>query len=181
MEKLTLGKNTILSYQGQLNFEIIGHLLNALKEETDARDIPLAHYKKILSVMIEILENVFKYNEHFEKASYLFPDHAPMFYIEHTHDGYILVSGNPILNKDIEKLQKHIDHINALDKEGLRQLFRSTLTNGEFSSKGGAGLGFIEMAKVSGEKIAYSFTPIDETYSYYTCKILISNKALNVD
>lgn len=181
MNKLTLGKNTILSYQGPLNFEIIGHLLNALKEETDAREIPLGHYKKILSVMIEILENVFKYNEHFENASYLFPTHAPIFYIEHIDDGYLLVSGNPILNKDIEKLRKHIDHINALDKEGLRQLFRTTLTNGEFSSKGGAGLGFIEMAKVSGEKIAYSFSPIDETFSFYTCKVLISNKALNSD
>jgi len=181
MEKLTLGKNTLLSYQGQLNFEIIGHLLNSLKDETDARNIPLSHYKKILSVMIEILENVFKYNEFFEHASYLFPNHAPMFSIEQSDEGYLLVSGNPILNKDIEKLQKHIDHINALDKEGLRQLFRTTLTNGEFSSKGGAGLGFIEMAKVSGEKIVYSFTPIDETYSYYTCKIIISNKALSAE
>ncbi|MCX7986759.1 MAG: SiaB family protein kinase [Bacteroidales bacterium] len=181
MNKQTLDKDSILKYQGQLNFEIIGHLLNSLKDETDARDIPLSHYKKILSVMIEILENVFKYNEYFEKSTYLFPTYSPFFSIEQFNGGYLLTSGNPILNKDIDKLQKHIDHINALDKEGLRQLFRTTLTNGEFSSKGGAGLGFIEMAKISGEKIEYLFTPIDETYSFYTCKVFISSKALNSD
>jgi hypothetical protein len=90
-----------------------------------------------------------------------------------------LTTCNPIQNEDIDKLKEHINNINNLDKEGLRQLFRSTLTNGKFSSKGGAGLGFIEMAKVSGEKINFSFETIDDKYSYYVCWILISSNALN--
>lgn len=178
MELITLGKNTILSYQGVMTFEVIGHLLNSLKDETDARNIPLNHYKKILSVMIEMLENVFKYKENFEHANELFPEYEPLFTIEIFEGGYKLISGNPILNSDIEKLKKHINHINSLDKEGLRQLFRSTLTNGQFSPKGGAGLGFIEMAKISEEPIDYEFIPINNTFSYYICKIFISPKAL---
>jgi hypothetical protein len=177
----TQDSNTIITYEGLLNFEIIGHLLNSLKYETDAREIPLNHYKKLLSVMIEILENIFKYNDNFQKSTYLFPAYHPKFFIERRNEGYVLESGNPILNKDIENLKNHIDHINSLDREGLRQLFRNTLTNGKFSPKGGAGLGFIEMAKVSGEKINYSFTQIDEKYSYYTCQVFISNNALNMD
>ncbi len=172
-------REVILSYQGLFNFEIIGHLLNSLKDETESRGISIVHYKKILSVMIEALENVFKYSEYFDKEVSLFPTYYPKFQLEKIDCNYILLTSNPILNNDVERLIKHINTINHLDKEGLRQLFRNTLTNGQFSAKGGAGLGFIEMAKVTGEKIDYSFDPINERYSYYSCKILISNNSLN--
>jgi hypothetical protein len=167
-------RETILFYQGSFNFEIIGHLLNSLKEETESRKITLHFYKKMLSVMIEALENVFKYSEFFENENELFPDFYPKFQLERVNNDYIVTTSNPILNKDIARLSKHIKTINELDHEGLRQMFRNTLTNGKFSSKGGAGLGFIEMAKVSGEDIAFSFTPINEQFSYYTCKVIIS-------
>jgi len=172
-------REVILSYQGLFNFEIIGHLLNSLKDETESRGISISHYKKILSVMIEALENVFKYNEYFEKESNLFPEYYPKFQLEKHEKNYILQTSNPILNKDVENLSEHISTINNLDKEGLRQLFRNTLTNGQFSSKGGAGLGFIEMAKVSGEKIEFNFDPIDNKFSYYSCRINITNNSLN--
>jgi hypothetical protein len=174
-------REVILNYQGLFNFEIIGHLLNSLKDETEARNISISHYKKILSVMIEALENVFKYNEFFENESRLFPSFYPKFELDKLDNSYFLTTCNPILNKDIEKLSNHISKINNLDKEGLRQLFRNTLTNGQFSSKGGAGLGFIEMAKVSGEKIDFSFEPIDTKYSYYSCMISITNNDLNAE
>ena len=170
---------TILSYQGLMSFEIIGHLLNSLKDETEARGITISHYKKILSVMIEALENVFKYNDNYESETTLFPNNYPKFSLEQTNGSFVLTTGNPILNKDIEKLSSHIETINNLDREGLRQMFRATLTNGKFSSKGGAGLGFIEMAKISGEKIDFNFSPINESFSYYQCKLQISNNALN--
>jgi hypothetical protein len=53
------------------------------------------------------------------------------------------------------------------DKDGLRKLFRATLMDGQFTKKGGAGLGFIEMSKVAGGKIQYKIEPINETYSFY--------------
>jgi hypothetical protein len=174
-------QEVILNYQGNFNFDIIGHLLNNLKDESEARNISIAHYKKILSVMIEALENVFKYGENFEKEQGLFPQYYPFFSLEFKNGGYIVTTANPILKSDIEKLTSHIDKINSLDKEGLRQLFRATLTNGQFSAKGGAGLGFIEMAKTSCGKIEYTFTPINEQFSYYTCVVNISQNALNAE
>jgi hypothetical protein len=172
-------REVILSYQGLFNFEIIGHLLNSLKDETESRCISISHYKKILSVMIEALENIFKYSEFFEKETSLFPLFYPKFQLDKIDENYLLLTSNPILKTDVERLTNHINKINHLDKEGLRLLFRNTLTNGQFSAKGGAGLGFIEMAKVTGEKIDFSFDPINDRFSYYSCKILITNNSLN--
>lgn len=175
-----VNQEIILKYQGLMSFEIIGALLNRLKDETESRGIGITQYKKLLALMIEALENVFKYNENFEHESGLFPNFFPRFTIERINNDFIISSANPILNTDIDRLLKHVDHINSLDKDGLKKLFRETLMNGRFSPKGGAGLGFIEMAKISGNKIDYSFTPINEKFSYYHYTLQVTNAEMTV-
>ena len=85
-----------------------------------------------------------------------------------------LVTSNPVRNEDIEVLKKKIDIVNNKDREALKDLYVKTITNGKFSEKGGAGLGFIEMAKTSGNNLEYSFKPINEQYSLYTFVVTFS-------
>ena len=72
MQNVT-NKESILSHKGHLDFEVIGNLITRLKEEVDQLDIKINIYKKVLTIMIESLENIFKYNDHFENEKYLFP------------------------------------------------------------------------------------------------------------
>jgi hypothetical protein len=67
-----------------------------------------------------------------------------------------------------------ISRVNELDEKGLKKLYRDTITNGQFSKRGGAGLGFIEIAKISTDRLYYSFSPIDKQHSYYQLKIMIN-------
>jgi hypothetical protein len=61
--------------------------------------------------------------------------------------------------------------VNDKDRDELKKLYVQTITNGKFSAKGGAGLGFIEMAKTSGNNLEFSFESIDETFSLYTFSV----------
>ena len=70
-----------------------------------------------------------------------------------------------IYNEKIGDLFKNIDHLNTLDKVGLKSVYLETLTNGQISKKGGAGLGVIIMAMKSKNKIVYSSSPIDDKLS----------------
>ena len=54
-------------------------------------------------------------------------------------------------------LRTRIDNVNNQDREELKDLYKTTITNGEFTAQGGAGLGFIEMAKTAGNKLEYTF------------------------
>jgi hypothetical protein len=47
------------------------------------------------------------------------------------------------------------------------------LNNGELSEKGGGGLGLIDIAKKSRNKLQYSFREIDEDYSFFTLTVKI--------
>ncbi|NJM17197.1 MAG: hypothetical protein HC896_19070 [Bacteroidales bacterium] len=94
--------------------------------------------------------------------------------MEKTIDEFVITSGNPIRAKDVPVLQGRIDHINNLDQGGLNTLYKNTITNGKFSSKGGAGLGFMEMAKLIDNKIDFFFTPIDANYSFFNLVLHIN-------
>ena len=48
--------------------------------------------------------------------------------------------------------------------------------NGKLSEKGGGGLGLIDIAKKSRNKLGYSFKEIDKDYSFFTLIVKILKK-----
>ena len=54
-----------------------------------------------------------------------------------------------------------------MDKESLKNLYKEALNKGSLSEKGGAGLGLIEMARKSGNKLGFEFEEINDEYSYF--------------
>ena len=165
---------SVLHYKGKFTFERIGILLNELKNKKDAYRIEPIDYKKLLTLMIEILENVLKYSDHFEVFVLDHQDYQPEFELQMDGEGFILISRNPVKDKDVENIAKRIDKINTSNDEELKKIYRDTITNGVFTEKGGAGLGFIEMAKITSNSITYSFERIDKGFSYFEIRLHIN-------
>jgi len=166
--------NSILNHTGLLTFGSIDKLLARFKYVSQEYDIRFTVYKKVLTVMIESLENVCKYTdayEHFVKEHQKF---LPTFDIILNAEAIRLVTTNPVRNEDIETLKRRIDLVNNKSREELKGLYIETITNGKFSVKGGAGLGFIEMAKTSGNNLEYSFETIDDVFSLYTFVVVFA-------
>ncbi|MBE0653811.1 MAG: hypothetical protein IH594_08430 [Bacteroidales bacterium] len=169
-----LKQEIILEYTGHLTFSTTGRLLTMLKRKMSNLGIPLTVYKKILSVMIEVLENVYKYSEHYSNNPFILQNCIPSFKLLRNPSGYCLQCSNPLLNIHIPELRDKLEIVNSKTYEELRQLYHQTITNGKFSNKGGAGLGIIEMAKISGNPLNFSFKEINEEYSLYTLEILFN-------
>lgn len=66
-------------------------------------------------------------------------------------------TGNFVREDREEELQEQIDRINSLSEDGLKELYRTAMCTNEFSQKGGAGLGMIDMARKSGNKLGCRF------------------------
>jgi hypothetical protein len=73
----------------------------------------------------------------------------------------------------MQSLQDKLDKINELDKEGLKNLYKEIIKNNKLSDKGGAGLGFVDMARKSGRKLEYEFEPINDSSSFFSLKTTI--------
>jgi hypothetical protein len=158
---------SILHYKGKFTFERIGLLLNDLKNKKETYNIDPVQYKKLLTLMIEILENVLKYSDRFEVFVLDHPDYQPEFELNLSEDGFILTSRNPVRDKDKKEISRRINKINISDEDELKKIYRDTITNGIFTEKGGAGLGFIEMAKITTNTLVFSFEPIEKGFSYF--------------
>lgn len=166
---------SVLQFKGKLTFEGIGILLNELKIRKEVYGIRPKLYKKLLTLMIEILENVLKYSEHFEDFILDHPEYFPEFEMNCNEEVYVLVARNPVLEKDQRVIAEKIDRLNRASDEEVKQVYRETITNGIFSEKGGAGLGFIEMAKLSSHDLVYSFHPAVDEYYVYELTIKINH------
>lgn len=156
-----------LYYKGPILYDTIGYLIGELKEKMFESQVKQSIYKKVLMVMIEALENVFKYHEYFDKERSVKNNFNPELSILRSKTYFTITCSNPIRKIDVAQLQKRLDFINSLDKQGIKEEYKKTITDGQFSEKGGAGLGLIEMAKITDSKLYYLFTSIDDLFEYY--------------
>lgn len=116
--------------------------------------------KKIVSVAIEMLQNIQQHGEACEVV----------FEIK----GNSIVAGNAIKNENIPALEKRLEQLASLNKQELKHLYLEVLANSGFSEKGGAGLGLIMIARKT-EGMTWSFTPIDEQMSFFSLKVVVSS------
>jgi hypothetical protein len=169
----TLENDVILHFKGQLKFDDISDLIHILKERMKVRQVTFGTYKKVLMLMIESLENILRYNKQKNVDLKILEENPVEFRIYLDQENYAIESSNVILNPDILELNERLEDLNKLDQSSIKELYKTRITDGKFSDSGGAGLGIIEMAKISDNKLLYSFAPIDDKLSYFTLRMNI--------
>ena len=120
--------------------------------------------------VLESLQNVSRHKDSFEVANMSIVVYSKM------EGGYSVSTGNVISTSNIPDLKNRLDEINSLNVDEIRSVYRQMLSNSKFSTKGGAGLGLIEMAKKTGNKLDYDFLKIDDEKSYF-----ILNKTVDAE
>jgi len=135
--------------------------------------------KSIFSVFVEQVTNMMMYSA--EKEKFEQPGSKPvdvsigMLVLGHKENTFFVQTRNVIKNENINIIKGRIDHLNTLDKKGLRQYHRERMRdeNDNPESKG-AGLGLIEIARRATAPIEYTFQTINEKLSYFTMYAEIS-------
>jgi hypothetical protein len=148
-------------YRGIVTNENSVPLLMLLEKEMEHSEFAFAGRKRLFMFVLESLQNV---SRHTNKGP-----HANMSLVIYskTGNGYTVTTGNVLHSSDIEELKTKLDQINKLQTDEIRSIYRQMLNSAEFTDKGGAGLGLIEMAKKTGNKLDYDFLPINDKYSYF--------------
>ena len=133
---------------------------------------------RIYFIMVEGLQNV---TRHQEKSLESNTDHAGIFAIQKVGERYVITTGNTIVNTKVDSLKQRLEKVNNLDREELKKLHREILSTGELSEKGGAGLGLIEMARRSGNRLIFDFEYIDLYWSYFYLQTEIPSRTYSRD
>jgi hypothetical protein len=174
LHRMMMSQNLILVYQGDFTQESTKSILAMAERNLDSSGEESSIKRKVFNVMVEALQNIVKHSD--ELVDGQIRSHAAIFLIGKEKNRYSIMSGNPIRKGNIESLNKALEHINGLDKEGLKELYKEIIKNTTISEKGGAGLGFVDMARKSGEKLEYSFPELNAEYSFFCLKVNVARE-----
>ena len=169
-----MDNHIILSFKGEITSEIITMVLQIMETRLEAEEAKSSVKKKVFNILVECMQNLYHHAEA-EKTGQEMTRKAmlEMYFL----DGYYnIVTGNYIKNENVDKLKSRLDKVNSMSKDELRQFYREILDNNQISSKGGANLGMIDMARKSGEKLDYHFTHVNDDTSFFDFKVRIGSK-----
>jgi hypothetical protein len=129
--------------------------------------------RKVFNVMVECLQNICKHSETADEEMRAAEANNAIFMIGKHENEYVITSGNAIASDKVPEIVEKLDRINSLDREGLKDLYKNIIKNGQLSDKGGAGLGFVDMARKSGRKLRFDFEQINESFTFFSLKTTI--------
>lgn len=162
-------------YRGVVTNQNSEALLLLLEKEMEQSEFGFVGRKRLFMFVLESLQNVSRHSNG--------DDHDVMSLVVYSKldDGYTVTTANVIERSDESDLREQLDLLNKLEAKEIRKLYRERLSTTDFSTKGGAGLGLIEMAKKTGNKLDFDFVPIDDKSLYFVLSKSVdsSGKSIN--
>ncbi len=169
-------KNKInLAYEGEITHQITKAFTSLTENHMSIDNDPNSVQKKVFHVMVECLQNISKHAEN-RNDVITSKDGRGIFLVSKDDEEYNITTGNIVKTNKVNDLKRMLENINNLDKDGLKQLYKQQMREGRLSPKGGAGLGFIDIARKTGEKLIYSFLEIDDNSSFFVLTSTVSRE-----
>jgi hypothetical protein len=172
LHRTMMSQKLILVYQGDFTQESTKSILAMAERNLDSSGEEGNIKRKVFNVMVEALQNIVKHSDELVEGQ--MRSHAAIFLIGKEENRYTIMSGNPIRKSNVASLEQKLNHINSLDKEGLKELYKEIIKNTTISEKGGAGLGFVDMARKSGEKLSFDFPEMSPDYCFFCLTVHVA-------
>ena len=97
-----------------------------------------------------------------------------VFVVTRSTEEYRITTGNAMETSKIQDLKRTLEYINSMDKDALNELYKKQIKEGQIHEKGGAGLGFIDIKRKTGNNLSYEFAKIDDEYSFFILSSSVS-------
>lgn len=167
-------KNVLLSFKGMITSELLTTILQIMESKMDHIDEKPKVKKKVFNILVECLQNLYHHIDQEDFVHVPTEDKSALLMIAKANSEYVITTGNYMKTSDVEPLKGKLDLVNSMDKAELKAYYKQVLSEGSLSSKGTAGLGMIDIARKSGEKLDYNFMPINEITTFFSLAVKIA-------
>src|ERR1035437_4110405 len=151
---------SLMSFTGHFDHLAITLLLTNIKSKLSAIEVTTGLDKKVYSVLVECIENVCKHSFHGDEKQ-----NIATLLLSKSETKYTIVTGNHILNTEIPALLEKLESVSELNPAELKQMYRKQILS-QRTDDNNAGLGIIDIAIKSGNKIKYDFKKLTELTSF---------------
>jgi hypothetical protein len=153
----------LLLYKGNVTPQLIEWIIESLEQSVTNLEDDRKVKKKLTNVFVEAFQNV---GNHSAKTSEL--TSADIILVISMDSFYKVTTQNLVRKSDSVKLSEKIDLVNDYDEDQLREEYKRSLTETGFSDKGTAGLGFLDIARKTGQKLLYKLQPFNDELDFFT-------------
>lgn len=163
IRKIMAEEGIVFSFSGMISQQLTSFMVETAKSQLEDMGENAKMTRNMFLIAIEQLQNIMSYSKEKDIQNgnkYISPGVLVIGFDE-TKDKFYITSSNEVVAEDQERVSEKIDAINAMPKENLRKYLREKLRSAEDLHQRGAGVGFIEMAKRSSEKLKYDFEMVD--------------------
>jgi hypothetical protein len=166
-------KNIMLSFKGDMSTDLLTSILQLIENKLDRFGESAKVKRRMFNILVECLQNLYHHIE--RPPRNLAGDDQPsvIIMIAKNVTGYSIITGNFMLNNNADELKKRLEEINAMSSDDVKALYKSVLADGKISEKGGGGLGIIDIARKSGEKLEYGFIPFGDGSSFFSLNVKV--------
>ena len=169
--------NIILFYKGNVDSDVINHVLDTVEDKmVEVNEQPKLK-KKVYNVLVESLQNLY---HHVDRVPADFEDQTSerfgLLVVKRVESGYKIITGNFVHAENIEKLEEKIMRINRSSHEEIKELYKFILNHQRISAKGGGGLGLVDIARKTGNKLEFAFKEYNNEFSFFYLDILVNEE-----
>ncbi len=166
----------LLAYKGSISSELINNVLDTVESKLQDFKEHSKIRKKIYNVLVESLQNLYHHIDDLPKEyEKEFDERFGILVVSRDGEKYKISTGNFIRNDHIKKLEEKIKKINTLSKEELKEMYKYILNHQKLSIKGGGGLGLVDIARKTGNKLDYRFQVFNDEYNFFILSVYISD------
>ncbi len=161
-----------LVYEGKVTHQITKAFIALAEAQMEENEEASKVQRTVFHVMVECLQNISRHADEYESGKAIYSGKG-IFIVSNTDKAWCITTGNAIVNDKIPGLKAILEQVNALNNKDLKDLYMNQMREGRLTNRGGAGLGFIDIRRKTGEKLDYHFLPITDKVSFFLLTTLI--------
>ena len=170
------GGDVLMAYQGNISSELISNVLEVVESRMDDFSEDSKIRKKVYNVLVESLQNLYHHIEKLPPEMHEeFDEKFGILVVSKVANKYKISTGNFVTEDRVGLLKNKIDKINSMSKEELKHMYKFILNHQRLSEKGGGGLGLVDIARKTGNKLDYAFEQYDEVYYFFNMDVYIDS------
>lgn len=161
----------ILAYRDHITDSTVQQLLSIteLKLMQTSDDKKLR--KRVFNILVECLQNIVNHGAEGRDED----GSASLLLIGKHGNDFFINTGNKVENGKVQAFIDKVEEVNGFVHGNMREVYSTALGKSEYSEKGGAGLGLLDIYKRSGNRLEYDIQKIDDQLSFLSLHIRINS------
>ncbi len=168
-------KGIIFSFSGYVSEGILFALGDALKQKMALEETDTNTTKKVFSVFVEQVQNIIRYSADRVSGDIGRPIElsSGMIAVGQEQGKFFVICANKVRSEDRDRLKERLEHLQTLDKDGIKAYYKEKLREEPEAESKGASIGLIEIARRASAPIVFDFMQVDDAYAFFCLKAYI--------